>query len=154
MDQATTPQTLPSKEEFLKNFSEICLQPERKDDDEAKLARLSEQELGLPTDATAQNDQNEQYCSSCSSKTGVVLCCQHTFCKACLLEQNTQGICPTCQTPLWDRNRLPTGKIHRWSYKANLISALVVLIPHCVAASDFEVERDNPKPKPSRTTKP
>ncbi|KAH0021655.1 hypothetical protein KCU78_g6044, partial [Aureobasidium melanogenum] len=154
LDQTTTPQTLPSQEEFLKNFSEPCLQPQRKDDDEEKLAQLSEQELELPLNAIAQNGQSEQYCSSCSSKTGVVLCCQHTFCKACLVKQNNQGICPTCQTQLWDPNRLPAGKMHRWSYKANLISSLTILVQNCVAASNIEVETDKPKPKPSRTTKP
>ncbi|KAG9528448.1 hypothetical protein KCU93_g4229, partial [Aureobasidium melanogenum] len=57
LEQTTTPQTLPSQEEFLKNFSEPCLQPQRKDDDEEKLAQLSEQELELPLNAIAQNGQ-------------------------------------------------------------------------------------------------
>lgn len=121
LDQTTT-QTLPSKEEFLKSFSEPCLQQRQENDDEEKLVQLIEQE-----NTTAHSDLSEQYCASCSSKTGIVLCCHHTFCKLCLVEQNNQGVCPTCQTPLWHLRPLPKAKIPRWSYKANLISALTTL---------------------------
>lgn len=122
LDQTTSPHALPSREEFLKDFPEPCLQQQRKDDDEEKLVQLTEQEQ-----QTAQIELSERYCSSCSSKTGMVLSCQHAFCKPCLIEQNTQGLCPTCKTPLWHPTRLPTARIPRWSYKVNLISALTIL---------------------------
>lgn len=129
LDETNTAQTLPSREEFFKDVSESGFDAKQQlqGDDEEKLAQLADQEKKPVIDATAPDDPNGPYCSACLSKTGIVLCCQHIFCKTCLIKQRGQGVCPTCQTPLWRRNRLPTGKKDRWCYKAILISSLIIL---------------------------